>query len=757
MRDISVGNLIYYGDDQSTFLIDFGIAVVAPTGCFAAVGPQSITGASTVIARSVLEGEGYTLSSDLESLMYVLVFLAVNGAAHLGNKPFGPAALHVTFVAAARDVPEYDTLCEIPKEAVLSVRNSAIANLIEEEQLGGGLGLILSIMYEVSIGARSKWHAYLQSLPSREYLPLFWQEGELALLQGTELAGKADADRALTQEDWETNILPLIHDAKYPMLNQAGMNLDLFRVAASWVASRAFGVDNYHGMAMVPFADLFNHKAAVVQLGGGYFVEDVCFEDQDNSTSEEDDDVEDVEDEDEGEEVEDEEDRNGWSQEEDEDGVTQNVVQPMTLETDRGGAPTRGVMLDPSVQQDPKMRLEIGICGVTKPDGTEVLEIVAASDLKEGQEIFNTYGEHGNAELVNKYGFALADNPFDTVKLDKTSLVGIATKQMGNDVCQQRCTFLSDQSHLLEEDLEPFEVLPKGKIGPSLVMALRVLFASEEEFLLWHNLEDAMPGPAEDATAAAAAKEAGSAADAEPAHQDGLQSETHVTSHVNTKSKRHKPDPAEEESRAERPKRELSKEEQRVKRSKQEPSEEEACAELTQLSRKRQKAGSVQGYPHTADTARDSGNSELAESSQQGNGANHGDSSIEHNLDAEAHSAVALDSDSDSGSNSDSPGGADHDDADGTQLGNVAIAAAGQQVLSHKLLTGLQKAIQERLSQYSTADVQTDTAALAKLRAQANGASSEEVKARQAAFLLLIGEKTLLHDALGAIAHAFLS
>jgi len=54
-------------------------------------------------------------------------------------------------------------------------------------------------------------------------------------------------------------------------------------------------------------------------------------------------------------------------------------------------------------------------------------------------------GEHGNAELVNKYGFALADNPFDCVKLDKTSLVGIATKHMGNDVCQQRCTFLSDQ------------------------------------------------------------------------------------------------------------------------------------------------------------------------------------------------------------------------------------------------------------------------------------------------------------------------
>ena len=60
-------------------------------------------------------------------------------------------------VAAARAVAEHDTLCQIPKEAVLSVRNSAIADLIEEEQLGGGLGLILCIMYEVSIGARSKW------------------------------------------------------------------------------------------------------------------------------------------------------------------------------------------------------------------------------------------------------------------------------------------------------------------------------------------------------------------------------------------------------------------------------------------------------------------------------------------------------------------------------------------------------------------------------------------------------------------------
>ncbi len=65
--------------------------------------------------------------------------------------------------------------------------------------------------------------------------------------------------------------------------------------------------------------------------------------------------------------------------------------------------------------------------------------------------------------------------------------------------------------------------------------------------------------------------------------------------------------------------------------------------------------------------------------------------------------------------------GSDQNDAHGAQLGNVDIATAGHQVLFHKVLQGLQTAIQERLSRYATADVQTDTAALTKLRARANG------------------------------------
>lgn len=54
-------------------------------------------------------------------------------------------------VFAVKDVAADDLLCRIPKAAVLSTRNSAIADILEEERLGGGLGL--------TIGAPHRFYA----------------------------------------------------------------------------------------------------------------------------------------------------------------------------------------------------------------------------------------------------------------------------------------------------------------------------------------------------------------------------------------------------------------------------------------------------------------------------------------------------------------------------------------------------------------------------------------------------------------------
>ena len=167
--------------------------------------------------------------------------------------------------------------------------------------------------------------------------------------------------------------------------------------------------------------------------------------------------------------------------------------------------------------------------------------------MPKGAEVHNTYGELGNVDLVSKYGFALSDNPFSVVLLNKASVLQAAERIMGVREMRLRCRFLrkeryeadwathcanlhvflpssdlgvaqhrhvqrllhvtltaqplpqllTDLSHapcseLLDEDAEPFEILPQGCIGPSLFVALFVICADGQLFSGWGHIEDAI-------------------------------------------------------------------------------------------------------------------------------------------------------------------------------------------------------------------------------------------------------------------------
>lgn len=62
--------------------------------------------------------------------------------------------------------------------------------------------------------------------------------------QGTEADGRAAADAPLLAEDFAV-IEALL--ARHPHVPRAGFTLQNYTEAASWVASRAFGVDSVHG------------------------------------------------------------------------------------------------------------------------------------------------------------------------------------------------------------------------------------------------------------------------------------------------------------------------------------------------------------------------------------------------------------------------------------------------------------------------------------------------------------------------------
>jgi len=121
--------------------------------------------------------------------------------------------------------------------------------------LKGGIGLAVAVMYEIGIGEKSEWYGYIQSIPKKEPLPMFWNDDAFRHLAGTELEKSAREDRELLESDFESVVLPLTET--YPdVFTKEICTLDNFLNASSLVSSRAFQVDNYHGDAMVPLADM---------------------------------------------------------------------------------------------------------------------------------------------------------------------------------------------------------------------------------------------------------------------------------------------------------------------------------------------------------------------------------------------------------------------------------------------------------------------------------------------------------------------
>lgn len=160
----------------------------------------------------------------------------------------------------------------IPKSACLSIRTTAIADQLADEGLVGGLGLTISVMVECARGTLSRWAGYFKSLPKAVPVPIFWSKSDVASLSGTELDGAVDGEKAALADDYTSLVVPFIK-------KQIGGDIarlcdfNAFCRAASLVSSRAFHVDAYHGDAMVPFADIFNHRSAVIVLGGGIAIE----------------------------------------------------------------------------------------------------------------------------------------------------------------------------------------------------------------------------------------------------------------------------------------------------------------------------------------------------------------------------------------------------------------------------------------------------------------------------------------------------
>lgn len=163
-------------------------------------------------------------------------------------------ALAGMHIRAERELNENEIVARIPKNAVLSTKTTAIADILEEYEIVGLLGLTLALMFEKSRGLESPWYEYIITLPERVDIPLLWTAKEISWLDGTELGDSILEDKNALHEDYDSIILPILNDELFSPLEE--FSFEKFQNASSVVSSRAFNVDDYHQQSMVPLADM---------------------------------------------------------------------------------------------------------------------------------------------------------------------------------------------------------------------------------------------------------------------------------------------------------------------------------------------------------------------------------------------------------------------------------------------------------------------------------------------------------------------
>ncbi|KAJ7364877.1 hypothetical protein DFH08DRAFT_840207 [Mycena albidolilacea] len=189
----------------------------------------------------------------------------------------GPCGVAV--ISRDISIPADSTLVRIPRESVLSVKSSSITDLIPPHSYGRGaqLSLALALSVELVIGATSPFFLYLQSLPrDLPSIPLFWACGAnqpslseygppTEWLNGTEaskmLFDPGDNDTSLVDEigQYFHQVARSVYAKVFESSPEMIPTLRGFYHAYALVSSRSFLVDSYHGLAMVPIADAFNH------------------------------------------------------------------------------------------------------------------------------------------------------------------------------------------------------------------------------------------------------------------------------------------------------------------------------------------------------------------------------------------------------------------------------------------------------------------------------------------------------------------
>ncbi|KAH9083935.1 SET domain-containing protein [Lactarius deliciosus] len=311
-------------------------------------------------------------------------FTAHNGTFDRAALTFAPIDNLGWGAFALRDLQQDHTLFSLPRDLTLSTRTSSLPPLIGEEDWKkhglhvGWAGLILCLMWEAAQGESSKWSTYLASLPITFDTPMFWSSEDLEQLKGTAVLDKIGKEQA--ENDYANKVVPILKSrtdlfgTEHP---DSRFSPEAYHVMGSRILSRSFQVEaqpRVDGSQTPPLA----HEGAEMDL------------DNSSPLPHGKDDMENIED-------------DGESDDNDGDDPANVAMVPMA----------------------DLLNARYGCANAKLFDEDRDLRMLTTRSVRQGEQIWNTYGDLPNSELLRRYGHVdqvpLAEggigNPADIVEI----------------------------------------------------------------------------------------------------------------------------------------------------------------------------------------------------------------------------------------------------------------------------------------------------------------------------------------------------
>ncbi|KAG2112090.1 hypothetical protein DEU56DRAFT_843138 [Suillus clintonianus] len=359
---------------------------------------------------------------------------------------------------ALQDIPENHTIFTLPRSLTLSTQTSTLPSAFGFEAWRkhklhkGWVGLILCMMWEEAQGNQGKWVTYLTSLPTQFDTPMFWSDEDLQELQGTAVVDKIGRSEA--ERDYHENLVPAIKTRPdlFPSDKiDTWYTLHRYHITGSRILSRSFNVERWEG-------------EVEVEQDAEQVLEDSNEDTQANTSIGS---AMDVDDSGDGGEAADEESSDRDSDDEDTEDIPEEIA--MVPMADLLNARYNSV--------NAKLFYE-----------EHHLHMVTTKPIKAGEQIFNTYGDLPNSDLLRRYGHVdllpcphlkgALGNPQDIAEIRADLVVNVVCADNPNgETHRQRIEWW------LDEGGDDVFIIDRDPILPAALTSLvRLLLLSQDEW-----------------------------------------------------------------------------------------------------------------------------------------------------------------------------------------------------------------------------------------------------------------------------------